>query len=149
MSAARPSAASSSSGASPTVLVTPETNFWHEGGGDWPLASSGLLAASTNGPPLVTYPALPALAPLDEETMDFRDKRRKLALDFETVTDVLSKIDFQRIAATDSGRLDFRVMTDAELEEAIGETGSCVKVVRLSEGIRLVDCSTGQQAVIR
>jgi len=74
---------------------------------------------------------------------------RKLALDFETVTDVLSKIDFQRIAATDSGRLDFRVMTDAELEEALGETGSCVKVVRLSEGIRLVDCSTGQQAVIR
>jgi DNA mismatch repair protein MutH len=74
---------------------------------------------------------------------------RKLARDFETVTDVLSKIDFQRIAATDSGRLDFRVMTDAEVEEALGETGSCVKVVRLSEGIRLVDCSTGQQAVIR
>jgi hypothetical protein len=74
---------------------------------------------------------------------------RELALDFETVTDVLSKIDFQRIAATDSGRLDFRVLTDAEVEEALGETGSCVKVVRLSDGIRLVDCSTGQQAVIR
>jgi hypothetical protein len=32
---------------------------------------------------------------------------------------------------------------------ALGETGSCVKVVRLSDGILLVDCSTGQQAVIR
>jgi hypothetical protein len=39
-------------------------------------------------------------------------------------------------------------MTDAEVEEALGETGSCVKVVRLSEGIRLVDCSTGAEATI-
>lgn len=74
---------------------------------------------------------------------------RRLAIDFATVTDVVHKIDFQRVASTDPARLDFRVITDAELEEALGETGYCVKVVRLSDGVRLVDCSTGAQATIR
>jgi len=73
---------------------------------------------------------------------------RRLALDFATVTDVAGKLDFGIVASTDTTRLDFRAITDAELEEALGETGYCVKVVRLSEGVRLVDCSTGAEATI-
>lgn len=74
---------------------------------------------------------------------------RRLALDFATVTDVAGKLDFGIVASTDATRLDFRAITDAELEEALGETGYCVKVVRFSEGVRLVDCSTGAEATIR
>jgi hypothetical protein len=73
---------------------------------------------------------------------------RTLALDFATVTDVVNKIDFGVVAAADATRLDFRTITDAELDEALGETGYCVRVVRLSEAVRLVDCSTGAETTI-
>ena len=73
---------------------------------------------------------------------------RMLALDFEAMTNVDSRLDFGVVASMDSGRLDFRAITDAELEEALGETGYCVKVVRLSEGVRLVDCSTGAELAL-
>lgn len=73
---------------------------------------------------------------------------RQLAIDFATVTDVAGKLDFGIVASVDATRLDFRAITDAELEEALGETGYCVKVVRLSEGVRLVDCSTGAELAL-
>lgn len=73
---------------------------------------------------------------------------RMLALDFEAVTDVENRLDFGVVASMDIGRLDFRAITDAELEEALGETGYCAKVVRLSEGVRLVDCSTGAEVAL-
>lgn len=73
---------------------------------------------------------------------------RKLALDFATVTDVAGRLDFGIVTSADATRLDFQAITDAELEEALGETGYCVKVVRMSEGVRLVDCSTGAEAAI-
>jgi hypothetical protein len=41
------------------------------------------------------------------------------------------------------------VISDEEAERALAETGYCVKVVRTRDDVRLVDCSTGQQAVIR
>jgi hypothetical protein len=77
------------------------------------------------------------------------EKSGALALDFATVTEVAQSLDFQRFAATTDTKLDFGVITDAELEAALGETGYCVKGVRLSEGVRLVDCSTGAEATIR
>ena len=76
------------------------------------------------------------------------EKPGALALDFATVTEVARPLDFQRVAATEHTKLDFGVITDAELEAALSESGYCVKVVRFAGDLRLVDCSTGTEATI-
>lgn len=76
------------------------------------------------------------------------EKSAVLALDFATVTEVAQPVDFQRVASTTDTKLDFGVITDEDLEAALGETGYCVKVVRFAGSVRLVDCSTGAEATI-
>lgn len=76
------------------------------------------------------------------------EKSGALALDFATVTEVAQPVDFQRVASTTDTKLDFGVITDEDLEAALGETGYCVKVVRFAGSVRLVDCSTGAEATI-
>ena len=75
-------------------------------------------------------------------------KPSSLALDFATVTEVAQPLDFHRVASTMDTKLDFGVITDEDLEAALGETGYCVKVVRFAGSVRLVDCSTGAEATI-
>jgi hypothetical protein len=72
-------------------------------------------------------------------------------IDFESIsgTDVGPRLDFQSVASNLGPRLDWLVISDEEAERALAETGYCVKVVRTRDDVRLVDCSTGQQAVIR
>jgi len=76
------------------------------------------------------------------------EKPDAIALDFATVTEVMQPLDFQRVASMTDAKLDFGVITDAELEAALGDSGYCVKVVRFAGSVRLVDCSTGTEAAI-
>ena len=76
------------------------------------------------------------------------EKSGALALDFATVTEVAQSLDFQRVAAATDAKLDFGVITDEDLEAALGESGYCVKMVRFAGSVRLVDCSTGTEATI-
>lgn len=76
------------------------------------------------------------------------EKSGALALDFATVTEVAQPLNFQRVASTTDTKLDFGVISDEALEAALGESGYCVKVVRFAGTVRLVDCSTGAEAMI-
>jgi hypothetical protein len=56
-------------------------------------------------------------------------------------------VDFAKIRETTVPQLD--TLTDDEAEEGLDDTGYCVRLLRMREGTRLVDCSTGSPAVIR
>lgn len=56
-------------------------------------------------------------------------------------------IDFAIVTRTSSSLL--ATLTDDEAEAALAEEGYCVKILRVADRPLLVDCSTGQQAVIR
>lgn len=71
----------------------------------------------------------------------------RLAIDFRSVDAATRSVDFAIVRETGVPLLD--TLTDAEAEQALVESGYCVKIFRVRDQPMLVDCATGAQAVIR
>jgi hypothetical protein len=74
-------------------------------------------------------------------------EQRTLAIDFATVAARPTTIDFAIVDSSTVPVLD--TLTDREAEEALAESGYCVKILRVEERPLLVDCTTGSVAVLR
>jgi hypothetical protein len=69
------------------------------------------------------------------------------AIDFATVREFPTTIDFGTVGSTAGPLLD--TLTDDEVELALEESGYCARLMRVRDRVRLVDCSTGMPMVIR
>ena len=69
------------------------------------------------------------------------------AIDYATVGPRPIAIDFAVVDSSAVPVLD--TLTDAEAEEALAESGRCVKIFRVENRSLLVDCTTGLPAVLR
>ena len=72
---------------------------------------------------------------------------RTLAIDFQSVTTAPESVDFAIVRETTVPLLD--TLTDREAEDALVESGYCVRILRVRNQPMLVDCSTGAPAAIR
>ena len=72
---------------------------------------------------------------------------RTLAIDFATVGPLPTTLDFAVIDSSAVPLLD--TLTDAEAEEALADSGYCVRIMRVGTQVRLVDCSTGALPTVR
>ena len=83
----------------------------------------------------------------DEPMLDTRTVATHFAVDFAVVHKVSLAIDFATVGSTTAPLLD--ALTDDEVEAALEESGYCVRLLRMRDRTRLVDCSTGTLTVIR
>lgn len=74
------------------------------------------------------------------------ERVRPIAIDFQSIRATTESIDFAIVRETGVPVLD--TLTDAEAEQALVESGYCVKIFRVQDRPMLVDCSTGARAVI-
>lgn len=100
---------------------------------------------------LVTAGAFVALAAIAwtmlPRTSSTGDEHRTLAIDFATVGASPTALDFAVVDATSAPLLD--TLTDDEAEEALAESGYCVRILRVENRPLLVDCTTGRTAIVR
>lgn len=96
------------------------------------------------------------------ESTEHRALAREYAIDFEVAGATAAVIDFAVVgstASTSGFALNFSIvestdapvldtLTDAEAEQALADTGYCVRIFRVQDNPMLVDCTTGGRAVI-
>ena len=69
------------------------------------------------------------------------------AIDYAAVGRRPIVIDFAVVDSSEVPALD--TLTDAEAEQALAESGRCIKIFRVENRPMLVDCATGRLATIR
>lgn len=74
-------------------------------------------------------------------------EQRTLAIDFASVAARPTTIDFAVVDSSPVPVLD--TLTDLEAEQALAESGYCVRILRVENRPLLVDCGTGGVAILR